>query len=88
MAGLFGGLFDFNRDGKMNTLERMAEFHYLNTMTQKKESIVFDDDYDDEEMREVLEEMGLDPDELEYMDEEERRAVLEEAGLDPDDFDF
>ena len=88
MAGLFGGLFDFNHDGNMSTLERMAEFHFLNSMTQKREGSVLDDEYDDEEIREILEAEGLDPEELENMDEEERRVVLEKAGLDPDDFDF
>ena len=26
MAGLFGGLFDFNHDGKMSAFEKTAEF--------------------------------------------------------------
>ncbi len=29
MAGLFGGLFDFSRDGNMSILERMTELQFL-----------------------------------------------------------
>ena len=74
MAGIFGGLFDFNHDGKMDAFERAAEFAFLSEMF-------------DEEKTE-LELSGMDPLELEYMSAYERRAALEEAGLDPDDYDF
>jgi len=33
--GIFGGLFDFNRDGKISMFERAAEFAFLNDMLQK-----------------------------------------------------
>lgn len=36
----------------------------------------------------IIEEAGLDYEELKNMDEEERGKVLREAGLDPEDFDF
>lgn len=85
MAGLFGNMFDFNRDGKLDGFERAADFCAFNEMMKKDDSTDFlDDDNDDYE----LELAGLDPEELEFMDEDERRAVLEEAGLNPDDFDF
>ena len=37
MAGIFGGLFDFNHDGKMNAFERAAEFAFLDEMMQEEE---------------------------------------------------
>lgn len=75
MEGIFGGLFDFNHDGKMNVFERAAEFAFLDEITREEEATEF-------------ELSGLDADELEFMDADERREVLEEAGLDPDDYDF
>lgn len=75
MAGIFGGLFDFNHDGKMNVFERAAEFAFLDEMMQEEEKTEF-------------EMSGLDADELEFMDPDERREALEDAGLDPDDYDF
>ena len=70
--GFFGGLFDFNEDGKLDSTERAMDFFAFKKMTE-----------DDE-----IENSGLDVDELSYMDEDERREALEDAGLDPDDFDF
>ena len=75
MAGIFGGLFDFNHDGKMNAFERAAEFAFLDEMMQEEEKTEF-------------EMSGLDADELEFVDPDERREALEDAGLDPDDYDF
>ena len=74
MAGLFGGLFDFNHDGKLDGFERAAEFGAIMD--------ILDDCKQDE-----IEEAGLDLDELEMMDEDERREAFEDAGLNPDDFD-
>jgi len=81
MAGLFGNMFDMNRDGKMDCFERAMEFEFIDSIVNKEY-------YDDEEDLTELELAGLDPEELEYMDEDERREVLEDAGLDPDDYDF
>lgn len=78
MAGLFGGLFDFNKDGKMSTFEKAAEFATL--------AKIAEDLSDDSESE--LEIEGLDKDELEFMDDDERREAIEDAGLDPDDYDF
>lgn len=74
MAGIFGGLFDFNHDGKMDAFERAAEFAFLDEMMQEEKT--------------EFEMSGLDADELEFMDPDERREALEDAGLDPDDYDF
>ena len=85
MAGFFGNMFDFDRDGKLDGFERAADFCAFNEMMKKDNSTDFlDDDNDDYE----LELAGLDPEELEFMDEDERRAVLEEAGLASNDFVF
>ena len=85
MARFFGNMFDFDRDGSLDSFERAADFCAFNELMKEHNSTDYlDDDDDDYE----LELAGLDPEELEYMDEDERREVLEEAGLDPDDFDF
>lgn len=89
MAGIFGGLFDFNHDGKLDTFEKAAEFAtfacLIHAMESEKVSTGFgvDDNEEDE-----LEMAGLNRDELEYMDEDERREAMEDAGLDPDNYDF
>ena len=80
MAGLFGKMFDLNRDGKLDAWERAMEYDFITSLNDDCED-------EDEELTE-LELAGIDPIELEYMDAEERREVLEDAGLDPDDFDF
>lgn len=73
--GFFGGLFDFNRDGKLNSAEQAADFGAFMSFME------------DEETAEV-DACGLDYDELAFMDEDERNTILEENGLDPDDYDF
>ena len=77
-GGIFGSLFDFNGDGKVDALERGIEFMAFQQ--------IMDGGSDDE--MDVLEIAGLSYEELLLMDEDERRKVLEAAGLDPDDFDF
>ena len=73
--GLFGDLFDFNNDGKLDSFEKAAEFGAFMQM--------FDCEKNDE-----LTAAGLDPQELSDMGCFERRKALEDAGLDPDDYDF
>lgn len=80
MAGLFGDLFDFNHDGKLDSFEKAAEFATFAPIMNEAE--------DEEEMKSELEAAGLDAMELDFMDAVERRDVLEVAGLDPDEFDF
>ena len=72
--GLFGGLFDFNGDGKLDSFEKAAEFGLFMQMM-------------DSEKNDALTSAGLNPDDLEDMGYFERREALEEAGLDPDDFE-
>lgn len=72
--GLFGDLFDFNRDGRLDSFERAAEFAAFMQM--------MDADKNDE-----LTAAGLDAQQLNDMGYFERREALEEAGLDPDDYE-
>lgn len=73
--GLFGNLFDFNGDGKLDAFEKAAEFGAFMNMV---------DSYQKDE----LTSLGLDIDELDLMDDDECREAIEDAGLDPDDYDF
>ena len=73
--GIFGGMFDFNGDGKMSAFESAAEFKFLH-------DVVMADEADDE-----LSAAGLDRDELSWMDADEHREALEDAVIDPFDFD-
>ncbi len=79
MGGIFGNMFDMNRDGKMDSFERAMELNFLQS---------FEDETMSDDMKTELELAGIDPVDLEFMTAEERREVLEEAGLDADDFDF
>ena len=45
--GIFGGLFDFNGDGKMDTFEKAAEFSFLMNILEEENSS--DDDSDEDE---------------------------------------
>ena len=93
MRGIFGSMFDRNRDGRLDHFERAMEFEFLEELEREEDSD-YCEDYDDEDDEDYdfdeteLELAGIDPEELEYMDEDERREVLEEAGLSMDDFDF
>ena len=92
-TGIFGGLFDFNRDGKMDAFEKAAECGFLHEvlMAENNDSDPDSEPLDTEDSSSDLEDeiaaAGLDRDELSWMDEDERREALEEAGLDPDDYD-
>lgn len=83
--GFFGSLFDLNRDGELDSVERAMDFMAFNELMTDSE-----DSSDDEEsdIVDMLESAGLDYDELSFMDDDERREALEDAGLDPDDYDF
>ena len=87
----FDKMFDFNRDGKLDSWERAAQFQFMDEMMKDDEKSIFEDhsssDFDEDEA-DVFGDAGLDYDELEFMDPDERREVLEDAGLDPDEFDF
>ena len=73
--GLFGDLFDFNHDGKMDAFEKAAEFGAFLLMI-------------DSVKNDELTSAGLDPQEWSEMGYFERREALEDAGLDPDDYDL
>lgn len=83
--GFFGGLFDFNNDGKLDTFERTMDFMAFHEMMNESDG---SSDDEDEDLVDEIESAGLDYDELSFMDEDERREALEDAGLDPDDYDF
>ena len=72
----FDKMFDFNRDGKLDSLERAIQFQFMDDMLKEDHS---SSDFDEDEA-DVFGDAGLDYD--------ERREVLEDAGLDPDEFDF
>ena len=73
--GIFGDLFDFNRDGRLDSFEKAAEFGAFMNMISDSQ-------------KDEIAAAGLDADELELMDADERREALEDAGLDSDDFDL
>lgn len=76
--GLFGDLFDFNGDGKLDSFERAADFAaFVNLMSGN-----------DEQEKEQSTGTSYSVDELEVMDDDERAEILLDAGLDADDYDF
>lgn len=94
--GFFGGLFDFNGDGKLDSFEKAADFAtFVNLISDDKEETEAEDGSVKKFISDPIEEdegdlsyFDLDYEELAYMDEDERSEALEDAGLDPDDFDF
>lgn len=72
---IFGDLFDFNNDGKLDSFEKAAEFGAFMQMINSAKN-------------DELTSAGLDPQELSDMGYLERREALEETGFDPDDFEF
>lgn len=83
--GLFGDLFDFNGDGKLDWVEQAMEFQFIDSLMKDDED---EDDDEEDDFMDELEMNGIDSVEFEFMDDDERREALEEAGLDPDDYDF
>lgn len=77
-GGIFGSLFDFNGDGRLDAFEQGMEFFALQEIMGGNSDGELD----------ALEAAGLSYGDLLLMDEDERREALEDAGLDPDDFDF
>ena len=70
----FDKMFDFNRDGKLDSWERAAQFQFMDEMMKDDEKSIFDDD----DEIDTFADAGLDYDELEFMDPDERREVKEE----------
>lgn len=77
MAPFFGNTFDFNGDGKLDSMETAADFGAFANLTG------LGGDTEDK-----LQSAGLDINELQMMDEDELKEALEDAGLDPEDFDL
>ena len=46
MNGIFGDIFDFDGDGKLNIIEQAAELTFIETLIEDEESD--DDDEDDD----------------------------------------
>lgn len=61
--GFFDGMFDFNDDGKLDSLERAADFGMFMNMI-------------DSAQKDELASAGLDMDELDLMDEDERISAI------------
>ena len=68
----FGSPFDFDFDGHTDREEELFGLFMMHQSVQNQ----------------MLEEAGLDPDELSVMDGYERDLLLRSCGLDPDDFMF
>ena len=100
--GFFGGMFDFNGDGKLDSFERAADFAAFVNLTSSTDdeteaeddssSFSFDseDELEDDVDSDEYDFMGTgySRDELELMDDNERIEVLLDAGVDLDDCDF
>ena len=59
----FDKMFDFNRDGKLDSLERAVQFQFMDDMLKEDHS---SSDFDEDEA-DVFGDAGLDYDELEFM---------------------
>ena len=100
--GFFGGMFDFNGDGKLDSFERAADFAAFVNLTSENEeqeeksstgsifssSTLGDDEDVDDDDEYDFKGTGYPVDELEMMDDDERTEILLDAGLDVDDYDF
>ena len=56
----FDKMFDFNRDGKLDSWERAAQFQFMDEMMKNNEKNIFDDD----DKSDIFADAGLDYDEL------------------------
>lgn len=99
--GFFGGMFDFNRDGKLDSFERDGDFAAFMELTSSTDdeteavddssSFSFDSDEeleDDDSDEYDFMGTGYFRDDLELMDDDERIEILLDAGVDIDDCDF
>ena len=99
--GFLGGMFDFNRDGKLDSFERAADFAAFMELTSSTDdeteaeddssSFSFDSDEeleDDDSDEYDFMGTGYSRDDLELMDDDERIEILLDAGVDIDDCDF
>ena len=97
--GLFGGMFDFNGDGKMDSFEKAAEFSFFVQMmeevekanerkTESSENSGYSGTEYTTDLEDALDDAGIDPYDFELMDSDEQAEALSDAGYDIDDFDF
>lgn len=92
--GLFGGLFDFNGDGKLDSFEKAAEFSFFMEMmsesnkTTNNTADTSSDNFESSDLEDALNYAGIDMLDFELMDDDEQAEVLSDAGYDIDDFDF
>ena len=53
MSGLFDDMFDFDRDGEMDSFEKAAEFNFMEDLLdderRREFSHIFDDDDEDDD---------------------------------------
>ncbi len=73
-------MFDFDRDGKLNSTEKAMELDFLSGDNSSNISMNDDDLYQD------LSFIGVSQIEFELMDDDEKRKALEDAGIDLEDF--
>lgn len=90
---LFGEMFDFNHDGKLDSFERAAEFGaFMQIIDDGEKAETNESDsfssVETDELSDALSDIGLDRFDFELMDDAKKAEALEEAGLDPDDFDY
>lgn len=97
--GFFGGLFDFNGDGNLDSFEKAADFsafmHMVSESEEPKESNATSSSITvncssiscSSELEDALDDAGIDIFDFEMMDADEQASVLEEAGYDINDFD-
>lgn len=97
---LFGGLFDFNGDGKLDSFEKAAEFsafmHMVSESEKTNENVSNNNSSScgytsigaTTDLEDALDDAGIDIFDFELMDDDERAEVLSDAGYDIDDFDF
>ena len=63
MGGIFGDMFDFSRDGKLDSFERAMEFGFIQSLDKEVSGDIYDEE--DEDLTE-LEAAGLDSDEFKF----------------------
>ena len=78
-------LFDFDRDGELDSVERMEMYQFMDNTANRDRNRFFEDD-DGLNLFEDLEDEEDEWDEFE--DEDEVRAELEDAGLDYDELEY
>ena len=61
----FDKVFDFNRDGKLDSVERAMQFQFLDEMS-REENHDSGNSWDDEDESDIFADAGLDPDEFDF----------------------